>query len=262
MPVRIASWNVNSIKIRAGAVANWLQDANPDVVCLQELKCEDKDFPSSAIADLGYNIETFGQKTYNGVALISKWPLSDVRRGLPGFDGDSQSRYIEAVVEAQEMVLRVASIYLPNGNPADGPKFDYKLEWMAALRSHAANLLRLEEKLVLAGDYNVIPAAEDVHDPEAWRDDALFRPESRRAFRALLHLGLTDAVRSCHEEAGLYTFWDYQGAAWQKNRGIRIDHLLLSPEAAACLRAAGIDRHVRGYEKPSDHVPVWATLGG
>jgi exodeoxyribonuclease-3 len=230
------------------------------VLCLQELKCEDKNFPGTVFEDLGYNIEVFGQKTYNGVAILSKWPLSDVRRGLPGMSDDEQSRYIEAVVEAADGPIRVASIYLPNGNPADGPKFTYKLDWMAALRAHVEDLLEFEEPLVLAGDYNVIPMPDDVYDPAAWLDDALFKPESRRALRSLGYLGLTDAIRACHDEAGLYTFWDYQAGAWPKNKGIRIDHLLLSPEAARMLTQAGIDKRVRGYEKPSDHVPVWATV--
>jgi exodeoxyribonuclease-3 len=260
MTVKVASWNVNSIKIRVEAVTSWLREAQPDVLCLQELKCEDGAFPRGAIEDLGYNLAIFGQKTYNGVAIVSKWPLSDIRRGLPGMPDDEQSRYIEAVVEADGGVFRVASIYLPNGNPVDSPKFPYKLDWMAALKSHAEDLLRYEEPLVLAGDYNVIPMPEDVYDPNAWVGDALYRPESRAALRSLYNLGLTDAIRACHDEAGLYTFWDYQAGAWQRNKGIRIDHLLLSPEAASRLHGAGIDKHVRGYEKPSDHVPVWAVL--
>ncbi len=260
MAVKIASWNVNSIKIRIDAVTNWLREAQPDVLCLQELKCEDSAFPRGAIEDLGYNLAIFGQKTYNGVALISKWPLSDIRRGLPGMPDDEQSRYVEALVEAGERVFRVASIYLPNGNPVDTPKFSYKLDWMTALQRHAEDLLSHEEPLVLAGDYNVIPMPDDVYDPNAWLDDALYRPESRAALRSICNLGLTDAIRACHDEAGLYTFWDYQAAAWPKNKGIRIDHLLLSPEAADLLHGVGIDKHVRGYEKPSDHVPVWAVL--
>lgn len=260
MAVKIASWNVNSIKMRVDAVTNWLREAQPDVLCLQELKCEDSAFPRAAIEDLGYNLAIFGQKTYNGVALISKWPLSDIRRGLPDMPDDEQSRYVEAFVEAGERVFRVASIYLPNGNPVDSPKFPYKLDWMAALQSHAEALLSYEEPLVLAGDYNVIPMPDDVYDPKAWMGDALYRPESRAALRSICNLGLSDAIRACHDEAELYTFWDYQGGAWPRNKGIRIDHLLLSPEAANLLTGAGIDKHVRGYEKPSDHVPVWALL--
>jgi len=259
MPLKLASWNVNSIKIRANAVADWLGEAKPDAVCLQELKCEDKNFPQSLFEDLGYNIALFGQKTYNGVAILSKWPLSDVTSGLPTLE-DDQARYVEALVECPGEPVRLASIYLPNGNPVDGPKFDYKLRWMEALHEHARGLLSFEEPVVLAGDYNVIPAEDDVHDPEAWRDDALFRMESRDALRKLLNLGYRDAVRLCTDESGLYTFWDYQAGAWQKNHGIRIDHLLLSPEAAAKINNAGIDKYVRGREKPSDHVPVWAAF--
>jgi exodeoxyribonuclease-3 len=260
MTLKIASWNVNSVKIRAEGVADWLKIARPDILCLQELKCEEKSFPRTAFEDLGYNLAILGQKTYNGVAILSKWPLSDLTLGLPTFPDDDQSRYIEAVVGLPSGAVRVASIYLPNGNPAEGPKFDYKLRWMAALRDHAARLLDYEETLVLAGDYNVIPTEADVYDPEAWRADALFRPESRQALRRLHHLGYRDAIRLCSDEPGLYTFWDYQAGAWQRNKGIRIDHLLLSPEAAGRLAGAGVDKHVRGGEKPSDHVPVWAVL--
>ncbi len=260
MPIKIASWNVNSIKIRAETVADWLREAQPDVLCLQELKCEDRNFPQTIFEDLGYNLALYGQKTYNGVAILSKWPISDISRGLPTFADDDQSRYIEAVIGLPNTAARVASIYLPNGNPPDSAKFDYKLRWISALRDHAANLLAYEEPLILAGDYNVILSEADVHDPEAWREDALFRIESRHGLRSLLHLGLRDAIRLCSDEPGLYTFWDYQAGAWQKNNGIRIDHLLLSPEAAGRLRRAGIDKYVRGREKPSDHVPVWASL--
>jgi exodeoxyribonuclease-3 len=260
MPFKVASWNVNSIKIRSERVVEWLQAAAPDVVCMQELKCEEKNFPRTIFEDLGYNIAILGQKTYNGVGILSKWPLSDVTLGLPTFPEDEQARYLEAEIGLPDGAVRVASIYLPNGNPVDGPKFDYKLRWMSALHDHAAGLLDFEESLVLAGDYNVIPAAEDVYDPEAWRSDALFRTESRNELRRLVNLGLRDAIRLCTDEPGLYSFWDYQGGAWPRNNGIRIDHLLLSPEAAGRLTQAGIDRHVRGGEKPSDHVPVWAVL--
>jgi exodeoxyribonuclease-3 len=257
---KIASWNVNSIKTRTEAAASWLREAQPDVLCLQELKCQDSAFPRMIFEDLGYNLAVFGQKTYNGVAILSKWPISDITMGLPGFREDDQARYIEGVIGLPGGAVRVASIYLPNGNPPDGPKFAYKLEWMAALRSHAGSLLAQEEALALAGDYNVIPAAMDAHDPAAWKGDALFLLESRRNFSALLNLGLRDAIRLCADDPGLYTFWDYQAGAWQKNNGIRIDHILLSPEAASRLDAAGIDKYVRGQEKPSDHVPVWAVL--
>lgn len=258
--MKIATWNVNSIKVRHESLARWLREATPDIVCLQELKCSDDSFPYAPFEDLGYNIAVHGQKTYNGVAILSKYPLEDVTRGLPGAEGDDQARYIEAVIPHDGGAVRVASIYLPNGNPADGPKYDYKLNWMGWLRDHASALLAYEEPLVLAGDYNVIPTEQDVHDPKAWRDDALFLPQTRDAFRAILHLGFTDAWRATSDEPRRYTFWDYQGGAWSKNHGIRIDHLLLSPQAADLLQACDIDKTPRGWEKPSDHVPVWADL--
>jgi exodeoxyribonuclease-3 len=260
MTFKVASWNVNSVKIRTENAVAWLKAAQPDVLCLQELKCEEKGFPRAAFEDLGYNLAILGQKSYNGVAILSRWPLGDITLGLPTFPEDEQSRYIEALVEKPDCAIRVASIYLPNGNPTGTPKFDYKLRWMAALHEHAAKLLDYEETLVLAGDYNVIPTEGDVYDPAAWVEDALFRPESRQAFRSLQHLGYRDAIRLTSDEPGLYTFWDYQAGAWPKNKGIRIDHLLLSPEAAGRLVAAGIDKAMRGGEKPSDHVPVWAVL--
>ena len=260
MPLKIASWNVNSIKIRADGVAGWLRAAQPDILCLQEIKCENSGFPRIIFEDLGYNLAILGQKSYNGVAILSKWPLSDIVTGLPSFPDDQQSRYIEAVVGLPDRAVRVASIYLPNGNPPDTPKFDYKLAWMTALGDHAKALLAYEEPLILGGDYNIIPAGTDAYDPEVWRGDALFRMESRTLFRRLTSLGFKDAIRLCSDAPGLYTFWDYQAGAWQKNNGIRIDHILLSPEATGQLKDFGIDKHVRGYEKPSDHVPVWVTL--
>lgn len=260
MPLRIATWNVNSITIRTEYVREWLNDSQPDVACLQEIKCQDHSFPRTAFEDCGYNVAVFGQKTYNGVAILSKWPISDITTGLPTFPGDEQARYIEAVISLKNEAVRVASIYLPNGNPADSPKYFYKMAWMAALISHAKNLLAFEETLVLAGDYNVIPTPKDVYNPEAWQDDALFKIETRQAFRGLLNLGLRDAFRACNGADGQYSFWDYQAGAWQKNHGLRIDHLLLSPEAAARLSHCGIDKGERGKEKPSDHVPVWVTL--
>jgi len=258
--MKVVTWNINSIKVRRDNVLRWLKEAQPEVACLQELKCADDTFPHTAFEDLGYNVAVHGQKTYNGVAIVSKYPLEDVTRGLPGADDDDQARYIEAVISHEDGVLRVASIYLPNGNPADGPKFDYKLEWMARLKEHARALLAYEEALVLAGDYNVIPTEDDVHDPDAWRDDALFLPETRAAFRAILNLGFTEAFRASTDEPARYSFWDYQGGAWQKNHGIRIDHLLLSPRAADKLSACDIDKAPRSWQKPSDHVPVWAEL--
>lgn len=258
--MRVATWNVNSIKARIETVQRWLREREPDIVCLQETKCTDDAFPREPLEELGYNIETHGQKSYNGVALLSKSPLEEVQRGLPGDDRDGQSRYIEAVISLQGRALRIASLYLPNGNPAPGEKYDYKLAWMERLHAHARERLLLEEPLVLAGDYNAIPTPADVHDPESWKDDALFLPNTRARFQALAHLGLVDAIRATSDDPGLYTFWDHQGGAFQKNNGIRIDHLLLSPQAADRLSSAGIDRGMRGGEKPSDHVPVWIDI--
>jgi exodeoxyribonuclease-3 len=260
MTVKLATWNVNSIKIRTEAVCDWLREAKPDVLCLQEIKCQENAFPRAMFEDLGYAVALLGQKTFNGVALLSRWPLSDIRTGLPTLPADEQARYIEAVVSLEGRALRVASIYLPNGNPPDTGKYTYKLEWLAALTEHVDALLAFEEQLILAGDYNVIPQAEDVYQPAAWGSDALFRIETRLAFRKLLNRGLTDAFRACDRRPEQYSFWDYQAGAWQRNNGLRIDHLLMSPEAASRLEACRIDKYVRGREKPSDHVPVWATL--
>lgn len=261
--MKIATWNVNSVKARLDNAVAWLKDADPDIACLQELKCEDHAFPVQAFEELGYNVITHGQKTYNGVAILSKQPAEDVRRGLPGEDEDAQARYIEAVFARRSGVVRVASIYLPNGNPPDTDKFAYKLRWMDRLAAHARKLLALEEPLVLAGDYNVIPTRLDAKNPDAWSGDALFRPESRASFRRLVNLGFTDAIRQIHgDQPDLYTFWDYQAGAWQRNNGIRIDHLLLSPQAADLLTDARIDREVRTQERPSDHVPVVIGIKG
>jgi exodeoxyribonuclease-3 len=257
--VKIATWNVNSINARLPLVLGWFEEALPDVACLQEIKCVDEKFPTEAFERLGYNVAVHGQKTYNGVALLSRTPLEDVRRGLPGDDGDDHSRYIEAVISGPRPV-RVGGIYLPNGNPVDSGKFTYKLGWMARLHAHARELLALEEPLVLAGDYNVIPEAMDVHDPAASEGDALFRPESRGAFRALKWLGLTDAYMAADGSPGGYTFWDYQAGAWPRDHGIRIDHLLLSASAADRLSGVTIHRDTRARDKPSDHVPVVAEL--
>lgn len=258
--VSIATWNINGVRARIDSLATWLRDAAPDIVCLQEIKCAEEAFPREALDGLGYNTAICGQKGFNGVAILAKRPLEDVVSRLPGDDGDEQARYIEATVSFDGGSLRVASIYLPNGNPVSSDKFSYKLAWIERLHRHARALLALEEPLVLAGDYNVIPEPRDARRPEAWLDDALFQPESRQAFHGLTHLGLTDAVRTCDESGGIYTFWDYQGGAWQKDDGIRIDHLLLSPQAADRLSRAGVDRTVRSWEKPSDHVPAWISL--
>lgn len=253
----IATWNVNSINARLANLLEWLDAAGPDIVLLQEIKCPDAGFPRAEIEARGYLAAIHGQKSYNGVAILSRQPIEDVVRGLPGDPADEQARYIEATIGG----LRVASIYLPNGNPAGTDKFAYKLAWMERLRAHAADLLEAGQPVVLGGDYNVIPEPIDCHDPGAWEGDALFRPESRRAFRALLHLGLTDAYRALHPgEAHAYSFWDYQGGAFQLDHGIRIDHLLLSPPAADRLVTAAIDKAPRRQPRASDHTPVLATL--
>ena len=257
--MRIATWNVNSVNARLPTVLAWFEEAMPDVACLQEIKCVDEKFPAEAFERLGYNVAVHGQKTYNGVALLSKAPLEDVRRGLPGDETDEQARYIEAVISGPQPI-RVASIYLPNGNPTGTDKYVYKLAWMDRLKAHARELLALEEPLVLAGDYNVIPEPADVHDPAAWAGDALYLPETRAAFRSLKWLGLTDAYMQADGTPGGYTFWDYQAGAWPRDLGIRIDHLLLSAKAADRLTAVMIHRDVRGWEKPSDHVPVAAEF--
>jgi exodeoxyribonuclease III len=259
--VRIATWNVNSIKAHLEQVTAWITAEKPDVVCLQEIKCEDHAFPSAHFEALGYSSAVHGQKTYNGVALLSRLPLEDVHKGLPGNASDDQARFIAATVVEGDLAVRVCGLYLPNGNPAPGPKYDYKLGWMERLRTYAQNQLNAEEMLVFAGDYNIIPAAADAKHPQNWVKDALFLPESRNAFESLKHLGLTESFRTLNPLAtGDYSFWDYQAGAWQKNNGIRIDHLLLSPQAADRLTAARIHKKVRGEEKPSDHVPVEITL--
>lgn len=260
MALTIATWNVNSVRQRLDHLLDLLRDTTPDILCLQELKCLDEAFPRLEVEALGYNVATHGQKTFNGVAILSRLPLEDVRRGLPGDPADEQARYIEAVVSRPGGVVRVASIYLPNGNPVTSEKFAYKLAWMARLKAHATELLALEEPLVLAGDYNVIPTPRDARFPEIWTGDALFQPQSRAAFRELEYLGLTDALRATTDADGLYTFWDYQAGAWQKNNGIRIDHILLSPQAVDRLKGVAILKDLRAREKPSDHVPVLATL--
>ena len=258
--MRIATWNVNSIKQRLDNVLAWLQESEPDIACLQETKCIDEAFPRDAIEALGYNVTVHGQKTFNGVAILSKLRFDEVTPRLAGDDEDDHARFLEVVVSSNSRAVRIASVYLPNGNPPQTDKYLYKLRWMDRLLHYADARLRLEEPLVLAGDYNVIPAPGDVHDPAAWAGDALFLPQTRARFGALLHLGLTEAVRATTDAGGIYTFWDYQAGAWQKNAGLRIDHLLLSPQAADRLTAAGIDKHVRGWEKPSDHVPAWIEL--
>lgn len=258
--MKIASWNVNSVKARLEPLSAWLRSASPDIVCLQEIKSTDDTFPRDAFEDLGYNCLTHGQKTYNGVAILSKRPPEDVQTGLPGDETDEQARYLEALIPGDRGMVRVASIYAPNGNPVESEKFPYKLRWMQRLQSRAEALLKLEEPLVLAGDYNIIPEARDCFDPALWTGDALFQPESRAALRRLQNIGFTDAFRARNRAAGQYSFWDYQAGAWQKNHGIRIDFLMLSPQALDRMTACDIDKVVRGGDKPSDHVPVWCDL--
>jgi exodeoxyribonuclease III len=258
-PVQIATWNVNSVRQRLDHLLRYLRDVGPDVLCLQEIKCTDELFPREEIESAGYNVAVHGQKGFNGVAILSKTPM-EAESGLAGDDQDLQARYIEAVVSTGATPIRVICLYLPNGNPPTTEKYAYKLAWMDRLIARAGELLRLEEPFVLAGDYNVIPAAADVYDASAWLGDALYLPQTRAKFQTLLNLGLTDALRACTDAAGLYTFWDYQAGAWQRNKGIRIDHLLLSPQAADRLLRVTIDKDRRGEDKPSDHVPVRIEL--
>ncbi|WP_306004708.1 exodeoxyribonuclease III [Aquicoccus porphyridii] len=257
--MKIACFNINGIKARIGALSDWLEEADPDVALLQEIKSIDENFPRSHFEDMGYTVETHGQKSFNGVAILSKLPLEDVTFGLPGDDADEQARWIEATV-VDKRAVRVCGLYLPNGNPVPGPKYDYKLAWMERLYARAQELLHSEEPFLMAGDYNVIPQDEDAARPEAWEKDALALPESRAAYRRIVNLGLTDAFRTVEPGSGHYTFWDYQAGAWNRNDGIRIDHFLLSPQCADLLLECQIDKGVRGQEKPSDHVPVWVRL--
>lgn len=258
--MKIATWNINGVRARIDTALTWLKDAQPDILCMQEIKSEDAAFPSEMFEELGYNVAVHGQKGFNGVALLSKFPLEDGSRGLPGDSADDHARFIESVVSVPSGALRVVSLYLPNGNPIGTDKFTYKLAWMKRLETYARVRLAGEEAFVLAGDFNVIPELIDARYPEIWRNDALFQPETRAAYRSLLNLGLTDAFRVCEPGPGHYTFWDYQAGAWQKNNGIHIDRMLLSPQAADRLTSASIDKRTRGWEKPSDHVPVVIDL--
>ncbi|MDG1129352.1 exodeoxyribonuclease III [Seohaeicola saemankumensis] len=257
--MKIVTFNINGIKARIEALPQWLDEEQPEIAILQEIKSVDEGFPREIFEERGYNVETHGQKSFNGVAILSKLPLEDVTRGLPGDDADEQARYIEATVVGRQ-AIRICGLYLPNGNPAPGPKYDYKLAWMERLKARAKALLAEEIPFLMAGDYNIIPQDEDAAKPDAWRSDALALPESRAAYRRIVNLGLTDAFRARVLGPGHYSFWDYQAGAWERNNGIRIDHLLLSPSCADMLTGVGIDKHVRGREKPSDHVPVWITL--
>ena len=257
--MKIATFNINGIKARINALSDWLDEAQPDVALLQEIKSIDENFPREIFEDKGYNVETHGQKSFNGVAILSKLPLEDVTRGLPGDDSDEQARWIEATVVG-EQAIRVCGLYLPNGNPVPGPKYDYKLAWMERLYKRAEELLTSEEPALMAGDYNIIPQAEDAKKPEDWVDDALFRIESRTAWRKIVNLGFTEAFRARNQLPEQYSFWDYQAGAWNRNNGIRIDHFLMTPQCADLLRDCQIDSAIRGREKPSDHVPVWVDI--
>jgi exodeoxyribonuclease III len=254
--MKIATFNVNGIAARLPRLLEWLDETTPDVACLQEIKCLDANFPRLEFESRGWHLETHGQKGFNGVALLSRTPIADVVRGLPGDEADEQARWIEGSIGG----VRVVCLYLPNGNPQPGPKFDYKLAWMDRLIARAKILLADERPLVLAGDYNVCPVDEDSYDPKAMAADALLQPESRAKWRQLCHLGLTDATRAVAPAGRVYTFWDYQAGGWPKDHGLRIDHLLLSPTAADQLSASGVDRKYRGLEKSSDHTPVWIAL--
>lgn len=250
------TWNINSIRMRMPFLLIWLKEKGPDVVLLQETKVTDEHFPREEIENLHYNIATYGQKSYNGVAILSKFPIEDVTRGIPGFEHD-QARYIEAVIKG----TRVASVYVPNGMAVETDKYAYKLEFLNHLYKHTQKLLTHEESFLLGGDFNIAPQDEDVYDPQEWHEKILCSTPEREGLRALMYLGLTDALRALHpQENDLYTWWDYRGGAWQNNEGLRIDHFLLSPQAADCLKDTFVDKIVRGLEKASDHAPVWCAL--
>ncbi len=254
--MKIATFNINGIRARLPLLITWLKDCNPDVVALQETKCADGSFPVSELEDCGYNVINFGQKSFNGVAILSKHPIDDFQFGLPGNEEDEQARWIEASIKS----FRICGLYLPNGNPMSTEKFFYKLEWMERLLQRARNLIKNEERSILLGDFNVIPQEEDAANPDLWINDALFHIKSRTAFRKVVNLGYTDAVKMVVSEPKVYTFWDYQSGSWKKNNGIRIDHILLSPHVADFLEDCGIDQYMRAQERPSDHVPVWIKV--
>jgi exodeoxyribonuclease-3 len=254
--MKIATWNVNSLKARRDHLIRWLDAFDPDVVLLQELKCVEENFPMMEVNAAGYQAAVVGQKTYNGVAILSKTPIEVTATRLPGEDEDEQARYVEGIVQG----VRLGCIYLPNGNPVPGEKYDYKIRWMRRLYAHARALLKTNEPFVLGGDYNVIPEPSDVYDPKKWARDALFLPESRNALRCIVNLGLTDAFAALNPGGGRYSWWDYRAGSWDRDEGCRIDHLLLSPQAADRLLASDIDKSPRGWDTPSDHTPVWCTL--
>ncbi|MBA5724381.1 exodeoxyribonuclease III [Candidatus Liberibacter sp.] len=256
----VATWNVNGVRARINNLVTWLKENNPDIVCLQETKTQDINFPLEPIQSLGYQIEIHGQKAFNGVAIISKYQPEEVIKGFPDDSIDEQARFIEAVFSINSQILRIGSLYIPNGNPLSSPKYDYKLSWLERFSQFASKRLELEEPLILAGDYNIIPEPRDCYNPKAWEQDAVFTPEVRQTFQKLQNIGFVDAIRATSDAPHLYSFWDYKMGAWEKNKGVRIDHLMLSPEAAFFLRSAQIDKMSRGIEKPSDHVPVMVSL--
>ena len=267
--MRIVTFNINGIKARLETLIKWLESAQPDVVLCQEIKSVDEAFPRQPIEDLGYNVETHGQKGFNGVAILSKFPIEDIARGLPGDDSDEQARWIEATVTGDHSAVRLCGLYLPNGNPvtfddAGQPlregKYGYKLDWMDRLHARARDLMAQEMPALMGGDYNIIPQSEDAARPEAWTRDALYLPQSRQAFRRILNDGWTEAFRARTQGPGHYSFWDYQAGAWNRNDGIRIDHFLLTPQCADLMRDCWIEKDVRAMDKPSDHVPVWLDL--
>ena len=257
--VKIASFNINGIKARANALMSWLRDAQPDVALLQEIKSVSENFPSDLFKDLGYNVAVNGQKSFNGVAILSKLPIEDIVTRLPGDSEDDQARWLEVTIVGNQ-AIRMCNLYLPNGNPTPGPKYDYKLSWMRRLHEKAKELIDSEIPAFMAGDYNIIPQAEDAANIGAGEQDALFLPDSRTEFRRILNLGFTDAFRAKHNGSGHYSFWDYQAGAWDRDDGIRIDHFLLTPQCADLLKNCQIDKNIRSKEKPSDHVPIWIEL--
>ena len=259
--MKIATWNINGVKARIDSAVTWLKEAEPDVACFQEIKSATEAFPAEPFEALGYNVAVHGQKGFNGVAILSKRPFDEIAvRGLPGDDGDAHARYIEVCVPRAGGVVRVGNLYLPNGNPIGTDKFAYKLAWMKRFAGAHARTAGSRGAVPPARRLQRHPRAGRCQEPSAWTGDALYQPETRAAFRALLNLGLTDVVRACLPEPGIYTFWDYQAGAWQKDHGIRIDHILASPQAADRIVSAGVDKHTRAWEKPSDHVPVWVEL--
>ena len=257
--VKIASFNINGIKARTNALMTWLREAQPDVALLQEIKSVSENFPSDLFKNLGYKVVVNGQKSFNGVAILSKLPIEDIVTRLPGDSEDDQARWLEVTIVGNQ-AIRMCNLYLPNGNPTPGPKYDYKLSWMQRLHEKAKELIDMEIPAFMAGDYNIIPQAEDAAQIGAWEQDALFLPESRAEFRRIINLGFTDAFRAKNTGLGHYSFWDYQAGAWDRDDGIRIDHFLLTPQCADLLRNCQIDKNIRSREKPSDHVPIWIEL--